>query len=227
MFIGHIAVGLAAKKAAPRTSLGTLAVAAVFADLLWPVFLLLGWERVLIVPGMTRVTPLDFVFYPISHSLLADIGWASLFAGLYLIFTRYRKGALVVWCCVMSHWVLDVVSHRPDMPLYPGGRTFLGWGLWNSLPATLIVEGAMFAAGVVIYRKTTRAKDRTGVSAFVALIAVFLMLYLGNLFGPPPPSLRALKATALCSWLFVPWFYWIDRHRPVVSTVKSPTSEVL
>ncbi len=85
MFIGHIAVGLAAKRAAPKTSLGTLAVAVEFTDLLWPIFLLLGWEQVRIVPGVTVVTPLDFVSYPISHSLLADIGWASLFAGLYLI----------------------------------------------------------------------------------------------------------------------------------------------
>jgi len=141
MFIGHIAVGLAAKRVAPRTSLGTLAVAVEFSDLLWPIFLLLGWEQVRIAPRITVVTPLDFVSYPISHSLLADIGWASLFVGLYLIVKRYPKGAFVIWGCVMSHWILDVISHRPDMPLYPGGRVFIGLGLWNSLPATLLIEG--------------------------------------------------------------------------------------
>jgi hypothetical protein len=217
MFLGHIAVGLAAKRVAPRTSLGTLAVAVELADLLWPIFLLLGWEQVRIVPGITRVTPLDFVSYPLSHSLLADLGWASLFAGLYLILKHYPKGALVAWACVMSHWFLDVISHRPDMPIYPGGRLFLGWGLWNSLPGTLLVEGGMFAAGVVLYLRSTRARDRTGVVAFWSLIGVFVIFYLANLFGPPPPSLNALKVTALCGWLFVPWFYWVDRHRPAAS----------
>jgi hypothetical protein len=223
MFIGHIAVGLAAKRVAPRTSLGTLAVAVQFADLLWPIFLLLGWEQVRIVPHMTVVTPLDFVSYPISHSLLADIGWASLFAGLYLTIKRYPKGAFVIWACVMSHWILDVISHRPDMPLYPGGRVFIGLGLWNSLPATLLIEGAMFVAGVAIYLRSTRAKDKTGVLSFWALIIVFVIFYFGILFGPPPPSLKVLKITAFGGWLFVPWFYWIDRHRAAISIAESGT----
>jgi hypothetical protein len=223
MFIGHIAVALAAKRAAPRTSLGTLAMAAEFADLLWPIFLLLGWEQVRIVPRMTVVTPLDFVSYPISHSLLADIGWASLLAGLYLILKRYPRGAFVIWACVMSHWILDVISHRPDLPLYPGGRVLIGLGLSNSLSGTLLIEGTMFAAGVAIYLKSTRAKDKTGVIAFWALIIVLVILHLANVFGPPPPSLRALKITALCGWLFVPWFYWIDRHRPAISMAESGT----
>lgn len=217
MFLGHIAVGLAAKRMAPRTSLGTLAVAVEFADLLWPIFLLLEWEQVRIVPGITAVTPLDFISYPISHSLLADIGWASLFAGLYLIVKGYRKGALVIWICVMSHWVLDAISHRPDMPIYPGGRLFIGLGLWNSLPGTLLVEGAMFASGVAIYLRNTRARDKTGVVAFWSLMITLIVIYLANIFGPPPPNLNALKITALCGWVFVPWFYWIDRHRSAVA----------
>jgi hypothetical protein len=175
------------------------------------------------VPRISVVTPLEFVSYPISHSLLADIGWASLFAGFYLIVKRYPRGAFVIWACVMSHWVLDVISHRPDMPLYPGGRVFIGLGLWNSLPATLLVEGAMFVAGVAIYLRSTRAKDKTGILSFWALIFVFVILYLANVFGPPPPSLKALKIGALCGWLFVPWFYWIDRHRPAISIAESGT----
>jgi hypothetical protein len=223
MFIGHIAVGLAAKRAAPKTSLGTLAAAVEFTDLLWPIFLLLGWEQVRIVPRITVVTPLDFVSYPLSHSLLADIGWASLLAGLYMILKRSPKSAFVIWGCVMSHWILDVISHRPDMPLYPGGRVFVGFGLWNSLAGTLLVEGAMFAAGVTIYLRSTRAKDKTGVIAFWSLIIVLVIFYLANLLGPPPSSPKALKIGALCGWLFVPWFYWIDRHRPAISIAESGT----
>jgi hypothetical protein len=193
-------------------------VAVEFADLLWPIFLLLGWEQVRIVPGITVATPLEFVSYPLSHSLLADLGWASLFAGLYLIVKGYRRGALAIWTCVMSHWILDAISHQPDMPLYPGGRVFIGLGLWNSLPGTLLLEGAIFGAGVAIYLRSTCAKDETGVVAFWSLIITLIVFYFANIFGPPPPNLTALKIAALCGWVFVPWFYWIDRHRPAVSS---------
>lgn len=139
MFIGHYAVGFASKRFAPRTSLGTLIAAALFLDLLWPNFVLMGWEQVRIEPGNTAFTPLNFVSYPISHSLLAAVGWATLFALLYLLATRYRRGAVVIWFGVVSHWVLDFVTHRPDLPLYPGGP-LLGLSLWNSPVATVSAE---------------------------------------------------------------------------------------
>lgn len=217
MFIGHIAVGLAAKKAAPRTSLGTLLMAAQFTDLLWPILLLLGVEQVAIVPGSTVVTPLAFLSYPISHSLLADIGWATLFAGGYQILKDYSRGALWVGIAVLSHWFLDALSHRPDLPLYPGSRTLIGLGLWNSLAGTIVVEGLLFGAGVLFYLKTTRAKDRTGAYAFWSLIALLVLLYLGNLFGPIPPNVTSIAILGLLGWLLVPWGYWIDRHREVKS----------
>jgi membrane-bound metal-dependent hydrolase YbcI (DUF457 family) len=93
-----------------------------------------------IEPGNTAFTPLNFISYPISHSLLAAIGWATLFALLYYAVKRYRAGAVLIWIGVVSHWVLDFVVHRPDLPLYPGGPR-LGLGLWNSILATVIVEG--------------------------------------------------------------------------------------
>ena len=157
MFIGHFAVGFASKRLAPQTSLGTLIAAAVMLDLLWPVFVLLGWEQVRIEPGNTAFTPLNFISYPISHSLLAAIGWATLFALLYYAVKRYRAGAVLIWIGVVSHWLLDFVVHRPDLPLYPGGPR-LGLGLWNSILATVIVEGLMYAAGVWIYLRVTERK---------------------------------------------------------------------
>src|SRR5262249_23310826 len=161
MFIGHIAVGFAAKKIAPRTSLGALILSTTFLDLLWPLMLLLGWEEVRIHPGDTAVTPLEFVSYPITHSLVTSIGWGVLVGGIYFLLRRNKIGAMVLALGVVSHWVLDWITHRPDLPIVPGGARY-GLGLWNSLPATVAVESAMWLAGILIYVRMTRPRDRVG-----------------------------------------------------------------
>lgn len=213
MFLGHLAVGMAAKRAAPKTSLATLLAAAQFADLLWPAFLLLGVEHVRIDPGNTAVTPLDFYDYPISHSLLTGLGWAAGFGLVYYALRRYGRGAWILGGCVVSHWILDVISHRPDMPLYPGGQTHLGLGIWNSLPVTLSIEFGMYIAGVVIYAGFTTARDRIGKYAFWVLVATLAVLYVASLLGPPPPSVHALALVSLAGLLFIPWAWWADSHR--------------
>jgi len=213
VFLGHFALAFAAKRAAPAASLGTLVLAAQFLDVLWPVFVLAGIERFEIAPGITAVTPLDFVSYPYSHSLLTSAVWAGLFGGIYLALRRNTGAALVLAALVLSHWLLDAASHRPDMPLAPGGGTRVGLGLWDSLPATLAVEGLLFAACLWSYLRVTRAKDRVGSVNLWTLVAVLLLAYFGAVFGPPPPSVDAVAYTGLLAWLFVAWGYWIDRHR--------------
>jgi hypothetical protein len=213
VFIGHFGVALAAKKVAPRTSLGTLVMAAQFVDLLWPVFLLLGIERVVIAPGNTVVTPLDFIAYPLSHSLVADVGWACLFSGIYKLVKRDSGGALCLWFVLMSHWTLDALTHRADLPLYPGSSTYIGLGLWNWRAGTILVEGGIFMLGVLLYKNATRPRDHLGSFAFRTFVALLVFLYLLNLFGPPPPSPKAVAIGSLSLWLFVAWAYWIDRHR--------------
>jgi len=213
MFIGHFGVGFGAKAAAPKTSLGTLFLASQFIDLLWPCLLLLGAERVRIAPGITRVTPLDFEYYPISHSLLAVTGWALLFALVYRVVSRYPRGAVVVGLLVMSHWFLDLIVHRPDLPLSPGSNVRVGLGLWSSLAGTVVVELFVFAVGVVIYLRRTRAVDRVGKWSLWLLLGFLLVIYIGNLFGPPPPSVSALAWVGQSQWLLIIWGYWIDRHR--------------
>lgn len=215
MFIGHYAVALAAKKAAPRTSLGTLFIAAQFIDLLWPLFILFGLEHVRIVPGDTVVTPLDFYDYPYSHSLLAVLVWGLLFAAVYFSFKRTMSASIVLGLCVASHWVLDLLTHRPDLPLGMGGDARWGLGLWNSLAGTLIVETGLFVGGIVLYMKTTRAANGKGKFGFWALIGVLFAIYLANLFGPPPPDVAAIGYAGNLSWLFVLWAYWVDRNRGV------------
>jgi hypothetical protein len=216
MFIGHFAAGFAAKPLAPRTSLAALLGAALLLDGLWPVFVLLGLEAVRIDPGNTRVTPLDFVHYPWSHSLAMALVWAAALALLHGRRRRDRRAAVVLGLAVVSHWVLDWVSHRPDLALYPGGAARVGLGLWDSVPGTLAIEGGLFALGVWIYARATRPRDRRGALGLVALVAVLLLLYGASLFGPPPPSVAAVVWGDLAGWLLVAWAAAIDRHRAPV-----------
>jgi membrane-bound metal-dependent hydrolase YbcI (DUF457 family) len=216
VFLSHFAVGLAAKRAAPAVSLGTLFLSCQLADIIWPNLVLLGIEHVEIAPGITTVTPLDFISYPFSHSLVALALWGLLAAVVYRLM-RGRSAAtislVVIAAVVLSHWVLDVVSHRPDMPIAPGVDSKLGLELWHSLHATLIVEFAMFSLGLWIYTRVTQPRDRTGSIALWVFAAVLMILYLASVFGPPPPSAQAVAWSAEGVWLFVIWGYWIDRHR--------------
>ncbi|HWR17463.1 MAG TPA: hypothetical protein VN577_21715 [Terriglobales bacterium] len=209
MFLGHYAVALAAKKAAPKVSLGTLVFAAQFLDLLWPIFLLLDVEHVRILPGITAFTPLDFYDYPITHSLLATVCWGAVFALVWWARERTTRAAFVIGACVVSHWVLDFVSHRPDMPILPGVEKFVGLGLWNSVPATIAVELGAFVIGIGMY--LTAKKSTLRPVAFWTFIAFCLVVYAGNARGTPPPSVNALAWFGLAQWLLIPWAYWIDR----------------
>src|SRR5438128_3331704 len=171
MFLGHFGVALAVKELAPRASVGTLVLAAQFADLLWPIFLLAGLEQVRIAPGITRATPLDFVHYPITHSLVGQALWGVALGLLYFSLRRNAKSAVIVGACVVSHWFLDVIVHRPDLPVFPQGP-FVGLGLWNSLPATVAIECGLLALGLTLYLRATRARDRIGVYGLWSLIVV-------------------------------------------------------
>ncbi len=213
MFIGHYAVALAAKKVAPETSLGTLFLAAQFPDLLCPVLLLLGLEHVRIDPSNTAFTPYDFYDYPISHSLLAVIGWSLTFGLIYFAVRRNRKGALLLGIGVLSHWILDAVAHRPDMPIAPGIGIYVGLGLWNSVPATVLTESALFIAGVILYVRSMAALDRTGRYVFWVFIAFSGLIYAGSIFNQQPLDEKAMAIAGLSQWFIIPWTYWIDRHR--------------
>jgi hypothetical protein len=213
MFLGHYAIGLASKKAVPNLSLGTLFLAAQLVDLLWPFFLLLGLEHVRIDPGNTAITPLDFYDYPITHSLLGAALWSCAFGLFYVVLKKNTRAAVVVGLVVFSHWILDLITHRPDLPLGTGGGMHFGLGLWNSIPGTLIAEFGLFAVGVLLYTQTTTAKDRVGSLGFWSLIEVLSLIYVGNVTGPSPPSASIIAVVGNAAWLFVLWAYWIDRHR--------------
>src|SRR6516225_2873053 len=213
MFIGHFAVGFAAKRFAPRASLAVLLAAPLLPDLLWPPFLLLGWERVRIDPGNTKFTPLDLAYYPWSHSLLLCLVWATGFALLYDRITHYRRGTLAVWIGVVSHYILDWITHRPDMPLYPGGPRY-GLGLWNSIPSTLLVEVSMFAIGIWLYVRTTRPSDWIGRYMFWAYVLLLGAAYISDRFSAPPSDVMRdiAKPSAIIVLPLLLWTWWFDRH---------------
>ena len=213
MFIGHFGLGFAAKAAAPRVSLGTLMLAAQWLDLLWPTLLLLGAERVRIAPGDTAVTPLAFEHYPISHSLLAVLGWSLALGAVHFLWRRDRRTATVVGLLVASHWLLDAVVHRPDLPLYPGSAILVGAGAWRSVSLTLAIELPLFALGVWNYLRATRAIDRTGRWGLAGLVALLLVIQAANLYGPLPPGVGAIAWAGQAQWLLVLWAFWVDRHR--------------
>lgn len=219
MFIGHFGVGFGAKKAAPGLSLGLLFIAVQFVDLLWPTLLLLDVEHVKISPGITKATPLDFTDYPITHSLLMGIVWALVIGIIYWLFKRNNKYALILGLCVISHWFLDLIVHRPDLPLYPGNAPRFGFGLWNYPYLSAIVEVTIFIIGVVIYIRKTTPKNAIGKYGLMALIAFLAIIYAASFFGPPPPNVEAIVWAGQLQWLFVLLAFWIDHNRQVLNPV--------
>lgn len=222
MFIGHFALGLAARRAPYSPSLGTTFLAAQFLDLLWPPLLLAGVERVAIEPGNTAANPLLFVYYPYSHSLVAAALWATLFAGVYYALKKNARGALLLAALVLSHWVLDLVTHRPDLPLSLSDGTKVGLGLWNYKAWSLVVEALLFAGGVYLYATATAPRNRWGSWALWSFVVFIGVIYGLNAVGDPPPSAKAIGYVGLAQWLFIGWGYWIDRHRTSLRPQRNP-----
>jgi membrane-bound metal-dependent hydrolase YbcI (DUF457 family) len=160
------------------------------------------------------MTPLNFISYPYSHSLLALCAWGVAFGVIYFAIRRSRiSSAVTVGLLVVSHWVLDYVTHRPDMPLTLNGSARLGLGLWNSVPGTLAVELTIFGIGLALYLRKTTARDRIGSIGLGGLVAFLIVVYVASTFGPPPPNAAAVAWSAQAMWLLVAWGYWVDKHR--------------
>lgn len=216
MFIGHFGLGFGAKKAASNVSLGTLFIAVQFLDLLWPVLLLLDVEHAVIKPGTGHSQPIEFTDYPISHSLVMVTGWALLFGFVYWLLKKNTRTAFILALCVISHWVLDLIVHLPDLPLHPGNNSpMVGFELWNSFWGTLLVEGGIFTAGLVLYIRSTTAKNKQGSIGLWILTGLLLVSHAANLLGPPPPAMNAVAWAGNLQWLFVILAYWVDHNRSV------------
>ena len=208
MFIGHFAIGLLSKKDNKLPSLAMMFIALQLLDLIWPIFVLLGIETLSIDPGNTKLTPLNFEHYPYSHSLLAALFWGLLLGACYFVFTKNRKGSLILGLLVISHWVLDLITHRPDLPISPFSDSKVGLGLWNYPIAEIALEVLIFGLGAFLYYKTPIFKRKT---AFWILVAFLLIVHIMNIFGPPPPSTMAVAWSANLMWLIILWAWWIEK----------------
>jgi hypothetical protein len=215
MLVGHIAIGLTAKRVEPTVSLGTLVLAAMLADLLWCVFMIVGIEHVQFVSGKGAANYFVARNIAFSHSLLMDGLWAALFAVTYFGVRRHVRGAWIVFLAVLSHWVLDFISHKPDMPLAPGAHAYFGLGLWNSIPAAVLLEGSFWLLAVALYARATNTTKRAGIYWYWIAVAMLTLLWYNNLAGPPPPNPHVAPILSLALFsLTVAWAYWMNLLRP-------------
>jgi hypothetical protein len=220
MFIGHFAIGMAAKSLRPSVSLGTYFLAVQWVDLLWPTLLLFGVEHVSIEPGITETTPLNFEYYPFTHSLVMTVVWSAAAFLLARACIKDTTTHLLIAFCVASHWLLDFFTHRPDLPLAFSESVKVGLGLWNNKGLTIIIESLLFIGGVFLYSKATHPLNKTGSYSFWSLIIFFIIIHISNMFGPPPPNVSVIAWAGHLQWLFVVWAYWTDGHRQSVKNIS-------
>lgn len=194
MFVGHYSASFAGKTADRRIPLWLLFIAVQFVDVMWAIFVLLGIEKVRIVPGFTASNPLDLYYMPYTHSLVGAIGW-SIAAGLVCQLFSSLRGArigFIVGLAVFSHWILDLIVHRPDLALYD--NTFkMGFGLWNYRALAFALEIAVLIIGAALYLPKAERKGR--ILIFVGLLV--LIQVFGTFFFPQPATDRGEALTAL------------------------------
>jgi hypothetical protein len=216
MLVGHYAVGFLGKRAAPHVPLPVLIMAALFPDFLTFILQLAGIEHAGLTPPFPRYFPLNAYDNPITHSLTMDVVWAGACAAVYLMVRRDRRGAITVAAAVLSHWVLDFVTHRPDMSLVPGVDLKVGLTLWNSVAGTFVVEGGLWAIAVAAYVRATRPTAPAGVYCLWLLVVSMTMWFVVTPFAPTPAgdfSARVITVFLTVHLLVVSLAYVIDRHR--------------
>jgi hypothetical protein len=215
MFVGHYGASFAGKALKTSIPLWVLFTAVQLLDVLWSLFVMMGIEKVRIVPGITKTNPLDLYYMPYTHSLLGAIAWSIGACAAYRFVRRSDglKGAVIVGAAVFSHWVLDFVVHRPDLEM-TGQAWKVGLGLWNRPLVVLAVELSLLFAGVYWYFRRTRALSKAGHYAMVAFGVMMTGIELLVFFGPPPPSPGTVAIEALGSYgLFAAVAYRLEKQR--------------
>jgi hypothetical protein len=209
VFVGHYGVSFAAKKVDPSIPLWVLFIAVQLLDVAWAPFVLLGIEKVRIVPGITASNPLDLYYMPYTHSLAAAVLWSL---GAFVCYrlavsTGSKTAALVVAAGVFSHWVLDFLVHRPDLPLYDNTAK-VGLGLWNLAVLAFGLEVIVLFGGMWLYFQTGAPRRAATVTFGMLMVGIQAYVF----FGPPPVSDKAAAATALVAYaLFAGIIRFLER----------------
>jgi hypothetical protein len=216
MFVGHYAAALALKKFEKRASLGVLFLAVQFVDILFFPFVLLGLERMNIVENFTQSTHFELEFMPYTHSLVAALLWAGVAYAIFRwLFVKNNSVAVVVALAVFSHWLLDLITHTPDLPLWSDTSLKLGFGLWNNAIATYVVEAAFLILALWLYLRSTSATSTVGKYGMGVFVVFLLLLNVVNIFGPMQGDSKVVLAvSALTSYfLFAAVAFWLDTKR--------------
>ncbi len=216
MFVGHYAVALALKKFEKRVSLGILFLAVQFVDILFMPFVMLGIERMNIVPNFTQSTHFELEYMPYTHSLLASALWAALaYVVFRWVFVKDRSVALVVALAVFSHWILDLITHVPDLPLWSDNSMKLGLGLWNNAAASFTLEAIFLVGSLWLYLQATRASTKLGKYGIGVFVLLLILINIFNIFGPPPQGGKMEMAIMGLSayFIFAAVAFWLDRKR--------------
>ncbi len=218
MFVGHYSASLVARRVAPELPMWSLLLAAQLVDVAWAAFVLTGIEHLRIVPGHTATNPLDLYHMPYTHSLPAALLWALGAALLTFAWMRRTHGAAAWWpatvigAVVFSHWLLDLVVHVPDLPLWDD-HAKVGFGLWNHIVAATVLELALLIGAAFWLHADRSAWRRAGGRALGVFVGVLVVFHLVNLFGPSPPSTAAVGAAGLVVYLLVAGIgYWLERR---------------
>jgi len=215
MFIGHYGPAIAINALRPAIPLWLLFIAVQLVDVAWALLVLLGVEKVRIVPGITASNPFDLYYMPYTHSLVAAIIWSVAVVVLVMFLPRVatRSAALWIGVAVFSHWVLDLLVHRPDLPLYDDTMK-IGLGLWNYPAVALAFEVALLFGGMIMYLRVTKPINAIGRVGLPILGVVMVAIQSYVFFGPPPASPAAAAATALVSYVaFAALAEWLARQR--------------
>ena len=219
MFIGHYGIGFALKKFDSLLSLGWLFIAVQFVDIIWTILIFFGIERVEIVPGITEANPLDFVHYPFTHSLVAFVVW-SVIVGLIVFLGKFKSSlskmslGLLLGFGVFSHFLLDLIVHRPDLPVMGDDSMMLGFGLWNYTAIAYILEMLIFIGGAYVYFRAKGNLTKSKKTGLVLFIVILLIINLANLYGPPPEDTRMIAVVGFVSFiLFALFGFWVDKEK--------------
>jgi hypothetical protein len=218
MFLGHYGVAFALKRAEPKVSLGTLFLAAQLLDVLWGIFLLLGWEHARIVPENPPLTQLEFWDYPISHSLVGAVAWSIVAAACYYSWptrdtTRHWQAAAIVGVAVFSHYPLDVLVHLPDLPIMGNDSLKLGLGLWNHSIATMVAELFVFSLGLAVYVGLRSKRHPVRAGRLAVVVVVLVGGYFASLYSPAPPNMTVVGISVIVLLLLLALLAgWADRR---------------